>query len=92
MLARTTSNITNLALTHRLQAARRPPLGGFLTAAGLLLVIPSAAGFVASLLSPRDLPSVDAVYPPRFKSVTMISLSNAKQRFATGSRLSLRAR
>jgi hypothetical protein len=42
--------LAGVALAHRIQAARRPRRSTVLTTAGLVLVIPSAAGFVASLL------------------------------------------
>jgi len=42
--------LIGVALAHRIQAARRPRRSTVLTTLGLLLVIPSAAGFVASLL------------------------------------------
>ncbi len=41
--------LTGVALAHRIQAANRPIISTLLTAAGFSLVIPSAAGFVASL-------------------------------------------
>ena len=42
--------LAGVALTHRIQAARRPRTSSLLTAAGLALVVPAAAGFVASLV------------------------------------------
>jgi hypothetical protein len=42
--------LAGVALAHRIRAARRPVLSTVLNTAGLLLVIPSAVGFVASLL------------------------------------------
>jgi hypothetical protein len=42
--------LTGVASAHRIQAARRPRLSALLTATGLILVIPSAVGFLASLL------------------------------------------
>ncbi|GIF22698.1 hypothetical protein Ate02nite_54280 [Paractinoplanes tereljensis] len=42
--------LIGVALSHRIQAARRPKLSSLLTATGLLLVIPSAIGFLASLV------------------------------------------
>jgi hypothetical protein len=41
--------LTGVALAHRIQAANRPVISTLLTAVGFILVIPSAAGFVASL-------------------------------------------
>ena len=41
--------LTGVALAHRIQAANRPIISTLLTAVGFVLVIPSAAGFVASL-------------------------------------------
>jgi hypothetical protein len=43
--------LTGVALAHRIQAARRPIVSAALTTLGVLLVVPSAAGFVASLTS-----------------------------------------
>ncbi|SDT21188.1 hypothetical protein [Actinoplanes derwentensis] len=43
--------LTGVALAHRIQAAGRPIVSTVLTAAGVFLVVPSAAGFVASLTS-----------------------------------------
>ncbi|MEV4348595.1 hypothetical protein AB0J83_29410 [Actinoplanes sp. NPDC049596] len=42
--------LAGVALAHRIRAARHPAPSAALAIAGLLLVIPSAAGFVASLL------------------------------------------
>jgi hypothetical protein len=42
--------LTGVALAHRVQAARRPRRSTVLTTAGLLVILPSAIGFVASLL------------------------------------------
>ncbi|MEV4706685.1 hypothetical protein [Actinoplanes sp. NPDC049316] len=42
--------LTGVALSHRIRAAGRPRRSAILTAAGLVLIVPSAAGFVASLL------------------------------------------
>ncbi|GIM94757.1 hypothetical protein [Paractinoplanes toevensis] len=42
--------LIGVALSHRIQAARRPRLSALLTATGLILVIPSAVGFLASLV------------------------------------------
>ncbi|XVV15474.1 hypothetical protein ACQP2X_14365 [Actinoplanes sp. CA-131856] len=42
--------LIGVALAHRVRAARRPLRSTVLMTAGLLLVIPSAAGFVASLV------------------------------------------
>lgn len=42
--------LTGVALAHRIQAASRPIISRLLTAVGFILVIPSAAGFVASLV------------------------------------------
>jgi hypothetical protein len=42
--------LAGVALAHRIQGARRPRRSAVLTTAGLVLVIPSAVGFVASLL------------------------------------------
>jgi len=41
--------LTGVALTHRIQAARHPRRSALLAAAGLVLIIPSAVGFAASL-------------------------------------------
>jgi hypothetical protein len=43
--------LTGVALAHRIQAAGRPIVSTVLTALGVLLVVPSAVGFVASLTS-----------------------------------------
>ena len=51
--------LTGVALAHRLQAARRPVRSMILTTAGLMLIIPSAVGFVASLL--RYLTATDSL-------------------------------
>jgi hypothetical protein len=40
-----------VALAHRIRASRRPSTNAVLAGTGLVLAIPSAAGFVASLLS-----------------------------------------
>jgi hypothetical protein len=42
--------LAGVALAHRIRAARRPVMSRLLSALGLILVIPSAAGFVASLV------------------------------------------
>jgi hypothetical protein len=42
--------LIGVALAHRIQAARRPRRSTILTTVGLALAIPSAAGFIASLL------------------------------------------
>jgi hypothetical protein len=41
--------LTGVALAHRIRAATRPIIGTLLSAVGFILVVPSAAGFVASL-------------------------------------------
>ena len=51
--------LAGVALAHRIQASRRPRLSTVLTTAGLVLVIPSAVGFVASLL--RYLSATDSL-------------------------------
>jgi hypothetical protein len=43
--------LTGVALAHRIRASRRPVTNAVLAGTGLVLAIPSAAGFVASLLS-----------------------------------------
>jgi hypothetical protein len=42
--------LTGVALAHRIQAARRPLRSAVLTTLGLILALPSAVGFVTSLL------------------------------------------
>ena len=43
--------LIGVALSHRIRVSRRPAANAVLSATGLVLAIPSAAGFVASLLS-----------------------------------------
>jgi hypothetical protein len=56
--------LIGVALAHRIQAARRPRRSTILTTIGLALAIPSAAGFVTSLL--RYLTATD---PPRMSEL-----------------------
>ncbi|MEU8234589.1 hypothetical protein AB0C12_33795 [Actinoplanes sp. NPDC048967] len=51
LLGMTAGWLIGVALTHRIRLARRPMTSAILAVTGLVLAIPSAAGFVVSLMS-----------------------------------------
>jgi hypothetical protein len=51
LLGMTAGWLIGVALTHRIRVARRPMTSAILAVTGLVLAIPSAAGFVVSLMS-----------------------------------------